>query len=78
MSDFRIAIPARLDSTRLPRKPMIEIEGIPMIVRTAFNAFEVVNTDLVTVVTPDIELIKVCEKYKDKRATDRGALRYGF
>ena len=32
---FVILIPARMKSTRLPNKPMADIEGLPMIVRVA-------------------------------------------
>ena len=32
---FTVLIPARLDSTRLPNKPLADIAGIPMVVRVA-------------------------------------------
>ena len=35
---FTVLIPARLASTRLPRKPLVEIAGVPMIVRVAQRA----------------------------------------
>lgn len=31
---YAIIIPARRDSSRLPGKPLIELGGVPMIVRT--------------------------------------------
>ncbi|MSO13219.1 3-deoxy-manno-octulosonate cytidylyltransferase [Rickettsiales endosymbiont of Trichoplax sp. H2] len=43
MNTFRksiIIIPARLDSTRLPKKPLINIKGIPMIIRVYNKALE--------------------------------------
>lgn len=36
--DFRVVIPARLGSTRLPRKPLAEIAGKPMVVHVAERA----------------------------------------
>ncbi len=38
MSSFTVIIPARLASTRLPRKPLADIGGVPMIVRVARQA----------------------------------------
>lgn len=35
---FTVLIPARLASTRLPRKPLAEIAGVPMVVRVAQRA----------------------------------------
>jgi 3-deoxy-manno-octulosonate cytidylyltransferase (CMP-KDO synthetase) len=38
MADFIVIVPARLASTRLPRKPLADIGGVPMVVRVARNA----------------------------------------
>ena len=38
MSEFNVVIPARLGATRLPGKPLLEIAGVPMIVRVASQA----------------------------------------
>jgi len=35
---FTALIPARLASTRLPRKPLVDIAGLPMVVRVAMQA----------------------------------------
>lgn len=35
MAGFTVIIPARLASTRLPRKPLADIAGLPMVVRVA-------------------------------------------
>ena len=35
MTPFVVIVPARLASTRLPRKPLADIHGLPMIVRVA-------------------------------------------
>ena len=36
--DFIVIVPARLASTRLPRKPLADIGGVPMVVHVARNA----------------------------------------
>ncbi|HRL22190.1 MAG TPA: 3-deoxy-manno-octulosonate cytidylyltransferase [Alcaligenes sp.] len=36
--DFTVIIPARLGSTRLPDKPLVDIAGLPMVVRCAQQA----------------------------------------
>ena len=38
MADFVVIIPARLASTRLPRKPLADLGGVPMVVRVAERA----------------------------------------
>ncbi len=40
MSDFKVVIPARFESTRLPGKPMLEIAGKPMIGHVVDRALE--------------------------------------
>jgi 3-deoxy-manno-octulosonate cytidylyltransferase (CMP-KDO synthetase) len=40
MADFRIVIPARFASTRLPGKPLLDIAGKPMVVRVAERAIQ--------------------------------------
>ena len=36
--DFRVVIPARYASTRLPAKPLLDLGGKPMVVRVAERA----------------------------------------
>jgi 3-deoxy-manno-octulosonate cytidylyltransferase (CMP-KDO synthetase) len=36
--DFDVIVPARLASTRLPRKPLADLAGVPMVVRVAQRA----------------------------------------
>ncbi len=56
-----ILIPARLMSTRFPRKPLALINGIPMVICCAKNA---INTGLPVYVCTDSEEIKsVCDSY---------------
>jgi 3-deoxy-manno-octulosonate cytidylyltransferase (CMP-KDO synthetase) len=38
VTDFAVVIPARFASTRLPGKPLLEIEGVPMVVHVARRA----------------------------------------
>lgn len=40
MSDFKVVIPARHASTRLPGKPLLDIAGKPMVVRVAEQAMK--------------------------------------
>jgi 3-deoxy-manno-octulosonate cytidylyltransferase (CMP-KDO synthetase) len=44
---FTVLIPARLASTRLPRKPLADIDGVPMVVRVARRASESSAKDVV-------------------------------
>jgi 3-deoxy-manno-octulosonate cytidylyltransferase (CMP-KDO synthetase) len=55
-----IIIPARIGSTRFPRKVLVEIDGIPMVVATARRGAMV---DKVVVATDSQEVIEVCEEY---------------
>lgn len=56
-----IIIPARLQSTRFPQKVLCDIGGLPMVVRSAFNAREV---DDVVVASDDESIQSVCKKHK--------------
>jgi 3-deoxy-manno-octulosonate cytidylyltransferase (CMP-KDO synthetase) len=58
---FLIVIPSRYQSTRLPGKPLIDICGIPMVVRTYKQCIKVVDPDLVVVATDDARIQMVCE-----------------
>lgn len=63
MSDFHVFIPARLESTRLPRKPLIDLNGVPMIVRVAQVALQS-EAKSVTVACDDEEIATVCAAHK--------------
>ncbi len=52
MPGFKVVIPARYGSTRLPGKPMLEIAGQPMIVHVCQRALEA-EADEVVVATDD-------------------------
>ena len=59
---MHLVIPARLGSTRLPRKPLVEIAGKPMIVWVAERASLVVADDLIVAVD-DQEVMDVVRQH---------------
>ena len=61
--EFIVVIPARMKSNRLPGKPLININGIPMVIRTYKQCAKVVNKDLLDIATDSIKIKQVCEKY---------------
>lgn len=63
MLDELIVIPARYRSSRLPGKPLVDIAGKPMLVRTAERCFEVKSRESVLVATDDPRIAEVCEAY---------------
>lgn len=56
-------IPARLESTRLSRKLLRELNGIPLIVRTAKNIIDFKIFDEVHVITDSIDIKNILDKY---------------
>ena len=62
MSDFIIVIPARYKSKRLPGKPLIQIKGIPMIIRTYNQCKKVVDPSKILVATDDKRIFNLCKK----------------
>lgn len=63
MKKFLVIIPARYQSKRLPGKPLIKLNGIPMIVRTARQAEKAVGIENVCIATDDIKIKKVVESF---------------
>ncbi len=61
---FIVVIPARYKSERLPGKPLANIGGLPMIVRTYNQCKSVVSEDKIIVATDSSKIIKVCKSYK--------------
>jgi 3-deoxy-manno-octulosonate cytidylyltransferase (CMP-KDO synthetase) len=59
---FRVLIPARLASTRLPNKPLADIAGVPMVVRVAQQA-QRSGADTVVVAAADEAIVQVCEAW---------------
>ena len=68
---FRIVIPARLGSTRLPRKVLRDLAGQPMVQWTWRAACAVAGAQAVTIATDDAEVQAVCAAFgADVRMTD--------
>ncbi len=59
---FKALIPARMSSTRLPRKPLADIGGRPMVVRTAERALAS-GAESVTVACDSPEIVSVCRDF---------------
>ena len=57
-----VVVPARLESTRLPRKPLLNIHGFPMIYWVAHRIKLAGIVDYV-VATDSIEIMTVCANY---------------
>ena len=73
-------IPTRLNSSRLPKKALIKIDGLPMIIHTMKRAQLCKDLDKVIVCTDSVQIKKVVEEYggnaiitqkKHKTGTDR-------
>ncbi len=63
---FVVLVPARLASTRLPRKPLADIGGLPMVVRVAQRAALSAATRVV-VAADDAEIVAACEAPRRRR-----------
>lgn len=59
---FTVIIPARLDATRLPRKPLLDIEGLPMIERVRRQAVAS-GARRVIVATDAAEIVACIQKH---------------
>ena len=59
---FTVLIPARLASSRLPRKPLADIGGLPMVVRVARRAARSAARAVV-VAADDAEIVAACEAH---------------
>lgn len=62
MTSFDVLIPARLASTRLPRKLLAEIGGVPMVVRVARQA-QASGADRVIVATDSEEIRSIAQQW---------------
>ncbi len=61
--DFLVVIPARLGSTRLPRKPLADIGGKPMVIRVAERA-KLSLAQSVVVATDSPEIQAACDEHR--------------
>ena len=59
---FTVIIPARMHSTRLPRKPLLDIAGKPMVVRAAERALAS-GASRVAVATDHEDIVRACEDH---------------
>tara|TARA_B100000242_G_scaffold68667_1_gene42924 strand:+ start:4074 stop:4805 length:732 start_codon:yes stop_codon:yes gene_type:complete len=58
---YYLVIPARYQSKRLPGKPLIDIDGLPMIIRTYNQCKKVIPKSKILVATDDKRIEKVCK-----------------
>jgi len=63
---YIVVIPARYKSKRLPGKPLANIGGLPMIVRTYNQCTKVINKNNIIVATDSLKIQKVCDQYNIK------------
>lgn len=71
MSAFRIVIPARLGSTRLPRKVLRQLAGKPMVQWTWQAACAVAGPEAVVIAADDAEVLAACRAFgAEVRMTD--------
>lgn len=61
--EFLVVIPARLGSTRLPRKPLADIGGKPMVIRVAERAQQSFAQSVV-VATDSTEIQAACDEHR--------------
>ncbi|WMW79549.1 3-deoxy-manno-octulosonate cytidylyltransferase [Undibacterium cyanobacteriorum] len=59
---FTVIVPARMASTRLPNKPLADIGGKPMVVRTAEQALKS-GAERVVVATDHEEIVRACSEH---------------
>ncbi|MEH7131460.1 3-deoxy-manno-octulosonate cytidylyltransferase [Neobacillus drentensis] len=59
--NYCVIIPARYQSSRLPGKPLIDLCGIPMVVRTYQQCIKACPSEKVYVATDDDRIKDVCE-----------------
>ncbi|WHY90979.1 3-deoxy-manno-octulosonate cytidylyltransferase [Neobacillus cucumis] len=59
--NYCVIIPARYESSRLPGKPLIELCGLPMVIRTYKQCIKACPSEKVFVATDDERIRDVCE-----------------
>ena len=62
MKDFLLVIPARYKSKRLPGKALLDINGLPMIIRTFNQCNKAVPRSKILVATDDKKIQKLCNE----------------
>jgi len=61
--NYAIIIPARYESSRLPGKPLLDLDGIPMVVRTYRQCAKACPREKIYVATDDPRIEEVCGAY---------------
>lgn len=74
---YAVIIPARYESSRLPGKPLVELCGVPMIVRTYRQCIQACAPEKVHVATDDERVAKVCRDFGIKVLMTSPACRTG-
>ena len=59
---YIVVIPARYKSSRLMGKPLIDLNGVPMIIRTYRQCLKTVTSDRIYIATDDNRINKICLK----------------
>jgi len=59
---FTVLIPARMASTRLPNKPLADLEGLPMVVRVAQRAL-LSRAQRAVVAADDARIVQACQAH---------------
>lgn len=60
---YAVIVPARYESSRLPGKPLIDLCGVPMIVRTYRQCIQACPPETVFVATDSTKVRDVCERH---------------
>lgn len=63
MSPVTCIVPARMSSSRFPGKPLVDIGGLPMVVRSARRAIEADCFTKIVVATEDQVIVDVCRAH---------------
>ncbi|HZX16387.1 MAG TPA: 3-deoxy-manno-octulosonate cytidylyltransferase [Pseudomonas sp.] len=62
--DYAVIIPARYQSSRLPGKPLVDLCGVPMVVRTYRQCIQACPPERVYVATDDERIAAVCRAHE--------------
>tara|TARA_B100000029_G_scaffold515899_1_gene625382 strand:- start:7357 stop:8100 length:744 start_codon:yes stop_codon:yes gene_type:complete len=63
MNKFIVVIPARMKSKRLLGKPLIKINGVPMVIRTFNQCAKAVAKKFLYIATDSLKIKRVCNQY---------------
>ncbi|WP_068830231.1 3-deoxy-manno-octulosonate cytidylyltransferase [Pseudomonas sp. BMS12] len=62
-ANYAVIIPARYASSRLPGKPLVLLDGVPMIVRTWQRCLQVCPAERIYVATDDVRIRETCKQW---------------